>query len=529
MMLSASFLAAFFGLLNPCTLSAQSAPPSGQQAPTLRVSTRLVQVHVIIQDKKGKPVRGLAKEDFTLVDQGRPQRITFFSEQSGDLRAAVQSLPPDTFSNRYEQTGQATGSVTVILLDALNTPFGDYAYAKQTAIKLVHGLNPDDHVAIYFLGIKLNVIQDFTQDSTALLHALEQHKHYAAEEHTDDPFGEEWDAAYGINGWDAKVDALKKIGRAQLTAQAITAIANHLASIPGRKNLVWMSADFPVSAGLTRVLNQADMAIYPIDPRGLMSAPYFNVTKGHTSQLGGQAPQTLPTDSSTLSPALDSDTMNKLADGTGGRASYNSNDAESSVRQAIDDGHIVYVLGYYPNHGKWDGKFHEISVKVDRRDVQVRSRKGYFAEPEGPPGQQEMHATIQEALMSPLDSTGLGLNVRVEPGLEKGQAIFRINVDAHGIRFEEGVGYRKGDLEILFCQLDAKGNRLNPIAGHLPLNFSMGAYDSAMDEGIKLVKQLAIAPQAVTLKVLVRDTASGVMGTVSVPVKNIAQVITETK
>src|ERR1700728_5213409 len=121
-MFSVSLLAVLLCLLYPCVLIAQSAPPGDQPVPTLRVTTHLVQVHFIVQGKNGEPVTGLTKEDFTLLDEGRPQRIAVLSYEGGVQPAPTQPLPPNTFSNRQEPTSQL-GSVTVILLDALNTPF----------------------------------------------------------------------------------------------------------------------------------------------------------------------------------------------------------------------------------------------------------------------------------------------------------------------------------------------------------------------------------------------------------------------
>ena len=532
--LSIGFFAALLFLLNPAILSAQSAPSDSRPAPTLRVATHLVEVHVIVQSEKGEPIAGLTKDDFTLLDRGQPQKIAFFSEESGGLRpASAQPLAPDTFSNRFEQTGQMPGSVTVVLLDTLNTPFTVQSYMRYSAVRVLRQLNPQDHVAIYVLGAtRLRIIQDFTQDSTALLRALNAEKgEYSSAVDAlagdsaltgGDPFMDERDAGLGAK-WNAMWAQSLIPARAQFTSQAIAAIANHLASVPGRKSLVWLSSNFPLSGGLARVLNHSDIAVYPMDPGGMRNAPAFAVSTGQTSQLGGRRPGDLPVDTRTLSPSLDSTTMDELADRTGGRASYNSNDIAGSVRRAIDDGRISYVLGYYPDHGKWDGEFHEINVKVDRPGVQVRSRKGYFALPDVSSDGQEMHAAIREALTSPLDSASLGLTVRVEPGLEKGEEIFRINVDAQRIRFDEEAGHRKGSLDIILCQLDAKRNAINPVAGHLLLDYTQDAYDRAMAEGIKLVKHVTIAPQSETVKVLVRDTASGATGTLSVPVKNDAQ------
>jgi VWFA-related protein len=515
-MLSISLLAALLCLLEPCVLRAQTAPSGSQAAPILRVATHLVQVHIIVQTKKGEPVTGLTKEDFTLLDMGQPQKIAFFSEESGGLRpTSAELLPPDTFSNRYEQTGQAPGSVTVILLDALNTGFGPQAYARESVIKVLRGLKPEDHVALYVLGSQLSVIQDFTQDSAALLRALDRYEgHFSLAKaasspepsQTRDP-NEDPDVLRSRDAANNRVAGYYAGQRAQFTSEAIMAIANHLASVPGRKNLVWLSSDYPVSVDwIARALNQADMAIYPVDPCGLVPPPMF-----------GSDPD--------CPVVAEFETMKGLADRTGGRASYNNNDVQGSVRTAIDDGRISYVLGYYPDHGKWDGQFREIKVAVDRADVRVRSRQGYFAVPDASPGPREVRAVIEEALVSPLESTGLGLTVSVQPGLQEGQAIFSMNLDARGIHLDEDAGRWRGGLRMVFRQSDAKGDPINSVEGHLTLNLERATYDRVMDKGINLVKHMTIAPQAETVKVLVLDTASGAMGTVSVPVKNYAQVV----
>ena len=410
--LSVGLLAALLCLLEPCVLRAQSAPSGGQAAPALRVATHLVQVHVIVQDKKGEPVTGLAKEDFTLLDRGQPQKIAFFSEESGGLRPApAQPLPPDTFSNRYEQTGQVPGSITVILLDALNTSFSPQAYARESVIKVLRGLKPEDRVALYVLGSQLSVIQDFTQDSAALLRALDRYEgQYSTAlaasmpepSETRDP-NEDPDVLRSRDAANNKVAGYYIGQRAQFTSEAIAAIANHLASVPGRKNLVWVSSDFPISVEwAARALNQADMAIYPVDPCGLV--PLY-------SDLCPVPPEF--------------ETMNGLADRTGGRASYNNNDVQGSVRTAIDDGRISYVLGYYPDHGKWDGQFREIKVTVDRPDVQVRSRKGYFAVGGGSPGPNVLRAAIEEALASPLSPPVWALRSASNRGRSKARPFSR--------------------------------------------------------------------------------------------------------
>jgi len=142
-----------------------------------------VQLNVIALDKKGEPIEGLKREDFTLLDNGKPQNITLFASESDSSPAtnAANDLPPDSesadakndplpnvFGNRFRHAAERPGSVAVILLDALNTSFSDQAYARKQVLAFLRQLQPQDHVAIYLLTRQLVVINEFTQDSKSL-------------------------------------------------------------------------------------------------------------------------------------------------------------------------------------------------------------------------------------------------------------------------------------------------------------------------------------------------------------------------
>src|SRR6266849_22992 len=182
----AALLAAWFALWNltaPLTAAAQGAPatpppakqsiPPKQELPALRVSTHLVQVNVIVEDKKGELVTGLTKDDFTIFDDGQQQTIGLFSaESTGTLPEASQPLPPDTYSNRFEQRAGTPNTATVILFDSLNTRVRDQLWAHHEVAKFFAKVRPTDRIALYALGSELRVLQEFTSDSTALVAAL---------------------------------------------------------------------------------------------------------------------------------------------------------------------------------------------------------------------------------------------------------------------------------------------------------------------------------------------------------------------
>jgi len=137
----------------------------------IRSTTRLVQVSVVVTDKKGQPITGLKKEDFTLVDESQPQQIAFFSAEAPRPSIPANPLPKNVYTNRYELKGQDPGAVTVVLFDSLNTSPQDQEYVRKQVIKFLKNLKPQDHVAIYALTTKLLLLHEFTQDSAALLNA----------------------------------------------------------------------------------------------------------------------------------------------------------------------------------------------------------------------------------------------------------------------------------------------------------------------------------------------------------------------
>lgn len=233
--------------------AAQNGPHGGVQSgaagnttPVMRVTTRLVQVSVVVEDKKGKPVSGLKPEDFQLLDNGKPQSISLFSTEADLQRereaaptaggSAKAKLPGNVFENRAGAE-QSPGSATVILFDALNTPIKDQIYAKAEILAFLRQLNPQVHVAR-----RLTVINEFTQDAEALLQAVERLRTAlslletnadqgyvsAADMGTPDPKGARR-LANMMNEMTNSLSDLANVERMQITAQALEAVANHAA------------------------------------------------------------------------------------------------------------------------------------------------------------------------------------------------------------------------------------------------------------------------------------------------------------
>ncbi len=143
-------------------------------APTLRVSTHLVLLDVVVTDKTGKPMTGLSSDDFTVKESGKPQKISFFTAPTQTVAPLAPALPPGVYSNApaYRTAG---GPPTVIVLDAANTQYRDQAFARLQMLKFVSNqYKPGQRIAIFTLTNKLSLVQDFTDNPEVLRAALEK-------------------------------------------------------------------------------------------------------------------------------------------------------------------------------------------------------------------------------------------------------------------------------------------------------------------------------------------------------------------
>ncbi len=563
-----------------------SVPTKETEPQVIHSTTRLVQVSVVTQDGKGEPITGLKKENFTVFDGGKPQNIAVFACENPALPAAAVHLPPNSFTNRLDVKGEDPGAVTVILFDSLNTASQDQSFVRKQILRFLEVLKPQDHVAIYALTTNLIVLHDFTQDTSALATAVNRFtpKELATFDAstaqpldlvglTGDP---QWQGFQNsLNNAEGMINDQYTLNRIGTTAGALEIIAEHVARIPGRKSLIWVSGGFPIEIGLsklgtpqivnqapassgsggdprtlagagqsqpvgggdptnqltrperesseqtaaitkaTRALNRVNMAIYPVDAHGVeVSAGMDPGTRSGSIQpslaTGGFFDRQNIRDSSRL-----------LADQTGGKAFYGTNDIRGAVRSAFDDGRYACTIGFYPDHGKWDGTFREIKVKTDVAGAHLRYRKGYYAYQDFADSQGAVKADLQQAALSPLETTSLGImvNGKIEQPSSDRRLQLQIALDPKQFLFREADGRQKGGLDMLFFQHDSVGNVLAAEEQHFEMNFPQKQYEFLAQAGIVLQRHVTVLAASSEIRVLVRDAGSGALGSVFVPVK----------
>ncbi len=535
-----SSTAALLTLLGTTVLSpGRAQDPTPSQEPRVRVTTRLVLVSVVAHDRRGQPITGLTKDDFTVFDEGQEQTVSLFTVESLQRESSAPSLPPNTFSNRYEQT-QQFASVTAILLDNLNTRWGDRVFAREQVIKFLRQLQPDDRVALYSLGTKLRILHNFTSDARPLLRALDRHR-AGQEVHAEASVVEESDSGDTeldefLNEQSQKIADFYTQDRVRRTLLALESIANHLSSFPGRKNLVWVSSSFPFHIGMdemvegstrdrrsflpeiektTRALTNANMAVYPVDARGLVvGMPGASQRVRVNRSRPGLFPELRDL-------GVSHDTMNMIADRTGGRAFYNTNDIKGSIRRAIQDSEVTYLLGYYPQHGEWNGKFRKLKVRVKRDGVRLRSRAGYFA--------LVQEATVLEpaslrdvmlaAARSPLPASILGLTVQADPVQAAGTLHLRMTmkIGPENVTFVAEGDRWVGRVNLLIGQVhgEAEPRQIFNLEHEIRMNLKRESYETVTRDGIVWSKLLELRPETDEIVVVARDAGNGSIGSVT--------------
>lgn len=553
--------------------AAQNAKqPDGQATAPIRVTTRLVQVSVVAHDKGGQPVADLTKDDFMLSDDGRAQQIAFFSVETNVApKRAVAPLPPDTYSNDPARQPGAPASLTVILFDGLNTSFADLAFARDGVIKFLQQLQPQDRVAICALGNQLRVLHDFTSSSEALVLALNAYGKFDRLEQLkpsmlpdqqvpapSTPVGGTSDSATladALGHLDEIMAGLtaRAVARisgeyqrriTSMTLAAITAIANRLASLPGRKNLLWVSGSFPFtnstgalksafdpgSSGKGRfdqqdsemltaigALNNANVAIYPVDARGLIGTasmvPGFGADEMTRSRTAKMA---YAWDSSVVNNSIQA--MRILAETTGGLAFYNSNDIKGALRQAVDDTRVSYVLGFYPIGEKWDGTFHRLKVQVKRPDVQVRYRQGFYALPDEVMDTGQRQKLVSGAARSPLDATAILLTVRLAQPASASQPLrFQILIDPRELRLQPEGDRWRGSLSMVVLQKKPDGTEIGSLGRTFRIQIADSDYRKVPPAPVVLPGEWKMDPAAEQVRIAVCDNASSALGSITVP------------
>jgi VWFA-related protein len=541
-------------------LPAQSPQEAEQVAGlSIRVSSRLVLVDVVVTDKHGQPVLGLKPTDFTVTEKGKPQKISVFTppNQSG-TKPAARTLAPGVYSNRPEYRAPG-GPPTVILLDAANTPLAEQTNARTQMLKwVIDEYRPGDRVAVFALTEKLVLLSDFTDDPQVLLSVLRQYvaQKSALNSTPSAPIAPAEIRAPGVSESyirtvgelaDVHQGELHRVAghRADITAAAMRSLVRILGGIPGRKNIIWLTAGFPFTlvthatgqeatgshmndeqlAAIINLDTSQDAQVNAAETGGFETGLDSGQQQLHASAIRDIAAQfassqiaIYPVDVTGLLPGTEPDSFNRqqtmkdMAKETGGQAFVNRNDLHRSIEQAFADQSASYTVGYYPEDKKWDGGYRTISVKVNHEGVEVRHRRGYFALDPAKENEKLFAQDLSDAIEDKISATQIPFYAKVS-SVEKGKTRVDFMVDGDALSAEDsGKGKHLNlNFEVAIFAPDGKqiSNRVMKVDKVLPLDI----YQQIIQQGLSVHLDVDTPPGRNVAWIAVRDNHNGYVGT----------------
>jgi VWFA-related protein len=556
---------------------------STEKEPMLRVRADAVVVDVVVTRENGDAVTSLRKENFKVTEDGKEQFIDFFEEHFSKTLPPgalppMPKLPPNVYTN-VPQVPESD-SVNILLLDSLNTPFQDQSYVHKQIMDYLKTMAPGTRTAIFLLGSKLRFVQGFTTDASLLSAALNDKKNSPVkeillrtrEDNAEDARQLEFmrEAANGhtTGGMMAVMEADHEVGdyqftyRISMTLEALNYLARYLGGVPGRKNLIWFASSFPVTVfpnyGQMVTLNDnlhvqaseikktADLltvskvAVYPVGAQGIMNDHWMEGDNADTGRIRGAA--TLKSIAGFGGEndvrAMQIMAMEQLADDTGGKAYFNTNDLNMAVKRAINDGAHYYTLAYTPTNNKRDGSYRRIEVKVSATGkYKTAYRHGYNADDvktaEAGPESDPLRPLLKFGLP---DVSQLLYGVRVAPAAQQPapnakQAgmnpaltgpVTRYAIDflirwtdvAFDLRRD---GTHHGKIQVGLQAYDRDGKAVNWEDGTQEMNIKPETWAAIQKSGIPAHMEIDLPNEDIYLNTGVYDWRSNKAGTLEIP------------
>ena len=416
-------------------LYSQSEPSnSSEPISSIQTKVRVVLVDVVVTNGS-QSVTDLRKKDFEIYEDGVPQKVVSFEEHKAApiTQIKLPPMPPGVYTNF--PAFQASDSVNVLLLDALNTQTRDQAFVHSQMLKYLKTIPPGTRVAIFTLASRLRMVQGVTTDTSQLLAVLNDKKGGAsgphpsallpseveqqADQHTIEFMQTESMAPAETDPYSAQqaispIDAMKQFmadtasfqteTRTRITLLSLQQLARYTSDIPGRKNIIWFSGSFPtgilpdpdspdpfssikdLNAEVHKtadILAANQVAIYPIGAQGLATDVVYEANGAEISQV---RPSVMNRNnvkqmrSEIGDKASGQAAMETLAKETGGKAFYDSNGLGDALMQAINNGANYYSISYSPINKTMNGKYRKIEIKIVDSKYKLSYRHGYFAE-----------------------------------------------------------------------------------------------------------------------------------------------------
>jgi VWFA-related protein len=557
----------------------QAPPPAAKPAPAQQevetfapTSVEVVRIEVVVTEKR-RAKAGLLREDFAVLEDGKPQPIVqfqAFSRPSSETTAAAAPEPAAPAAEE-EKEGLLPGRYVVLAIDDVHMGFESLVRTQKALARFINqDLAPEDQVALVTTSGARALSQEFTTDRAVLRQTLSRLSvqerragwmgiphlsEYQAELiEAGDPTaldaavqeilasGIEQDlvAAEGIARTKARAITEEAIYNSRLVLESLEGLCRGLSGVSGRKAIFLLSDGFLTGLNTNRssagfdvrriadAATRAAVVIYSLDTRGLIAslpiASASSPTRGLVSTAGNVDAMRHRSEEATR------DAMNALAADTGGFMTDNANDLRGGLHEMLKDTETYYVLAYEPTNTRRDGAFRKIEVRLPGiKGIKVRTRSGYFA-----PGdrrqrvasadlaqdearrneQRRAEMTVALHSLAPLN----GIPVRVSAdfmGLDDGttQLVVSGNVDVAKLPFVRLKDRRQATLESVAVAFDESGDSAATLqTDRTAMDLGDADYERLLGTGIPYLKAVALKPGRYQVRLAARDEATGLLG-----------------
>jgi VWFA-related protein len=579
----------------------QNQAPPGQPAVTFKAEVNYVDVDAIVTDQQGNFVKNLTKDDFEVLEDGKPQKVEMFSYVDLPIRSVER---PDRFgfANRPVTSDIKTneqaiaGRLYVIVLDDMDTSLFRAGTVKRTARQFIErSLGPNDVAAVVYTSGRADAAQEFTSERSLLLAAVDKFVGRKLRSSTLDKidayFSQQETLALASGGGDPNAapaptnsgaessgsstdptvnpytrgdgypdrtfdsDDLERGQRALDVLHTLKDLADFMGTVHGRRKAILLFSegiDYETSnvfgaqeaSAVIRATQDAitaaargNVSFFGIDPRGLvgMSSDMIEMASPGlgsdpltaNANLGGFAAEM----------RLSQGSLQSLAEETGGFSSINTNDPTGFFDRIVRANSTYYVLGYYPPTHPRDGRFHKIEVRVKRPGAKVSARKGY-ADPRGKTpderaaddrakmlrdakngGADNTSEDLRAMLNSPMQQGGVTMAVQAVPFKntpKEASVALTLEMDSSRFHFESrnGGAVFADKLELSYFSVNELGKAQFGTRNEVELTLRPDTYQRVQQAGLRLNPRIALAPGRYQLRIGVRESGSGSLGTV---------------
>jgi VWFA-related protein len=573
MSLSLSLLATWGLIVAAIPIHSQDQKPSkSDDQDVIKVTSNLVSLDVIVKDKKGRPITDLKAEDFTVTENGVPQKITFFDSTLTTATEVTQSTSAAAGPNETKPRPTPNGfprNIVALVLDGQSTELANLKHVREGILKYVRErISEDDSVALFSISGGLQLLQPFTHDKGALIAAVEKAYNSSIVSKTSEAQG----ISENISALRDKISAgppgetvpaspaaasagsalaekmiaqrmlqeyiqLRSVLSAQQTRPvlaALAAIAEGLRSVPGKKTLVMFSQGFVAPESLdwqvqstVDIANRANVAIYIIDSTGLTGGTPTSGSLVAASPLAGISGE-LDMEQRRRAAAGESvfdisrqeglnrqqDLLYRISEDTGGHFLKNTNDIGAGLERIDSEIRSRYTLAYRSTDPNFDGSFRKVKIEVRRPDTNVLTRAGYYAIPPSQvvpmsPDDRKLLANFASMAANPTLPLALQLT-----SFRSGEGLYLIplafEVAPTAIQFDQKGDKHRLQLDVLgVVRAEGEDKILTRLGGNFDVALSPAQYESISHDKIFYRQDILLGAGTYSVDLIVRDRLSG--------------------